>query len=87
MPAPGWAAVPGSCTRSVWPEIARKHDLEPIDIGNVASWWHTDADLGRKYEAVTDMGKSRSLGFSDYRTTEQSFLDVFDGLRRANIIP
>lgn len=72
---------------SVWPGIAQKHGLEPVDIENVASWWHTDADLGREYEAVTDMSKSRRLGFSSYQTTEQSFRDVFAYLREANIIP
>ena len=36
----------------------------------LASWWHTDADLGRTIETFTDMGRSRRLGFLGVRDTE-----------------
>lgn len=42
---------------SAWPSIAEKHGLVEPDISRLASWWHTDADLGRDMEVVTDMGK------------------------------
>jgi hypothetical protein len=37
----------------------------------LASAWHTDADLGRPIEVVTDMSKSRKLGFLAYQATDE----------------
>ena len=71
----------------VWAEIARKHGLVESDLSIVASPWHTDADLGRPIEVVTDMTKSRKLGFHDYQATDESFFDLFERLRTDRIIP
>src|SRR4029077_16739259 len=45
-----------------WAKIAPKHGLAEPDIGKLASAWHTDLDLGREIEVVTDMTKSRLAG-------------------------
>jgi hypothetical protein len=71
----------------LWADIARKHDLVEKDLSVLASAWHTDADLGRPIEVVTDMSRSRKLGFLDYQATEDSFFDLFSRLRGARIIP
>jgi nucleoside-diphosphate-sugar epimerase len=71
----------------VWADIARKHRLAEPDLAVVASAWHTDADLGRPIEVVTDMSKSRKLGFLDYQATDDSFFKLFARLREARIIP
>ena len=71
----------------IWTEIARKHHLAEADLGTLASAWHTDADLGRPIEVVTDMSKSRKLGFLDYQATDDSFFDLFAQLRKERIIP
>jgi hypothetical protein len=71
----------------IWAEIARKHALAVADLSLVTSAWHTDADLGRPVEVVTDMSKSRKLGFLDYQATDDSFFDLFARLREARIIP
>jgi nucleoside-diphosphate-sugar epimerase len=71
----------------VWAGIARKHDLVEQDLNVLASAWHTDADLGRPIEVVTDMSRSRKLGFRDYQATDDSFFDLFGRLRDARIIP
>jgi nucleoside-diphosphate-sugar epimerase len=71
----------------VWADIANKHHLVEKDLGVLASAWHTDADLGRPIEVVTDMSKSRKLGFLDYQATDDSFFDLFARLREARIIP
>ena len=71
----------------IWAEIARKHDLAEPDLGVLASAWHTDADLGRPIEVVTDMTRSRKLGFLDYQATDESFFELFERLREARIIP
>ena len=71
----------------LWADIARKHKLAESDLGVVSSAWHTDADLGRPIEVVTDMSKSRKLGFLDYQPTDDSFYDLFKRLREEKIIP
>jgi hypothetical protein len=53
----------------------------------LASAWHTDADLGRPIEVVTDMSKSRKLGFTGYHPTEESFFELFEKLRQDRLIP
>ncbi len=72
---------------AVWAEIVAKHGLQDIPVGRLASWWHSDADLGRTLECFTDMTNSRTLGFDAYQSTASSFTDVFDELRARRIIP
>jgi nucleoside-diphosphate-sugar epimerase len=71
----------------VWAEIADQNGLTERDLRTLASPWHTDADLGRPIEVVTDMSKSRRLGFLDYQPTDDSFFDLFAQLRAERIIP
>ena len=71
----------------IWAEIATRHGLVEPDLGRLTSAWHTDADLGRPIEVVTDMSKSRRLGFLDYQATDDAFFDLFSRLREARIIP
>ena len=71
----------------VWPEIVRRHGLRDTDVEKIASWWHTDADLGRTIETFTDMGRSRRLGFDRIRDTQSSFLELFGRLRAERIVP
>jgi nucleoside-diphosphate-sugar epimerase len=71
----------------IWREIAQKHDLAEADIDRLVSPWHTDADLGRPIEVVTDMSKSRRLGFLDYQPTDDAFYALFEKLRSDRLIP
>ena len=71
----------------VWPDLVRRHGLRDLPVETLASWWHTDADLGRTVETFTDMGKSRRLGFQGVRDSESSFTDLFDRLRAERIVP
>jgi nucleoside-diphosphate-sugar epimerase len=70
-----------------WAEIAAAHGLREARIDRLVSWWHTDADLGRPMEVVTDMTKSRKAGFLDYQGTPDAFFDLFDRLRAERLIP
>jgi nucleoside-diphosphate-sugar epimerase len=72
---------------TIWSQIVAKHALQDIPVNKLASWWHSDADLGRTLECFTDMTNSRTLGFSAYQQTTRSFFDVFDELRARRIIP
>jgi nucleoside-diphosphate-sugar epimerase len=70
-----------------WQNIALQFTLAETDINKLASWWHTDADLGRPMEVITDMSKSRKAGFLDYQATDEAFIDLFDRLAAERIIP
>ena len=71
----------------IWEKIVAKYDLKPYKASEIASWWHTDADLGRQVETFADMGKSRKAGFKDVQVTPDSFTDLFNRLRNEKIIP
>ncbi len=73
--------------QTIWSEIVAKHGLQDIPVSRLASWWHSDADLGRTLECFSDMANSRTLGFDAYQSTTKSFTDVFDELRARRIIP
>lgn len=70
-----------------WTEIAKKYGLTEPALSKLASAWHTDLDLGRPIEVMTDMSKSRKLGFPVYQKTEDSFYDLFNQLRAERLIP
>lgn len=72
---------------SAWRDLAERHALVEPDLRRVASWWHTDADLGRDIEVLTDMNKSRKAGFTASRDTRDSFFHYIDRYRAARILP
>ncbi len=71
----------------MWRDIAKHHKLAEPEIDRLISPWHTDADLGRPIEVVTDMSKSRKLGFMVYQPTDEAFFALFEKLRRDRLIP
>jgi nucleoside-diphosphate-sugar epimerase len=71
----------------IWREIAGRHGLVEPEIDRLISPWHTDADLGRPIEVVTDMSKSRRLGFTEYQPTDDAFFALFERLRADRLIP
>ncbi|GGG16223.1 NAD dependent epimerase/dehydratase [Rhodococcoides trifolii] len=71
----------------IWAEIAAKNSLAVDDVDRLASWWHTDSDLGRNIECLTDMTKSRQAGFLGFRSTFDSFVNKTERYRSAGILP
>jgi nucleoside-diphosphate-sugar epimerase len=71
----------------LWREIAMREGLAEPDLHRLVSPWHTDADLGRPIEVVTDMSKSRRLGFTAYQPTDDAFFALFERLRADRLIP
>lgn len=71
----------------IWKQIAEKYQLVEGDLNVLTSAWHTDADLGRPVEVVTDISKSRKLGFTGYQPTDESFFELFEKLRQDRLIP
>ena len=72
---------------ATWRAIAARHSLVEPDLGRLASWWHSDADLGRTIEVLTDMTKSRECGFLGFRATPASFRSKIEQYRAARILP
>ncbi len=70
-----------------WHVLAKRHGLAEPTIARLTSAWHTDADLGRPLEVMADMNKSRRAGFTGYQPTLDSFVNLFDRLRRERLIP
>ncbi len=71
----------------LWRALAKREELAEPDLARLASPWHTDADLGRPIEVVTDMSKSRRLGFTAYQPTDDAFFALFEQLRADRLIP
>lgn len=71
----------------VWDKIVGRHGLVGGELARLASWWHTDGDLGRETETFADMTKNRAHGFLGFRDTRRTFVDLFDRLRAERIIP
>jgi nucleoside-diphosphate-sugar epimerase len=72
---------------SAWKAVVDRAGLAEPDITRVASWWHTDGDLGRPIEVVTDMNKSRKAGFLGFRDTRDSFAHHLERYREARVLP
>lgn len=72
---------------ALWREMAQRFGLAESDLDRLVSPWHTDLDLGRPIEVMTDMAKSRKLGFTAYQATDESFFDLFAQLRTERLIP
>jgi nucleoside-diphosphate-sugar epimerase len=73
--------------QEIWSKIVEKYDLKEANIERLSSAWHTDLDLGRPLEVMTDMTNSRKAGFREFQNTEESFFDLFKKLKEENIIP
>nr|WP_243753535.1 hypothetical protein [Pseudomonas koreensis] len=73
--------------QAVWAQMVAEHGLKESDIDRLVSPWHTDAELGRPIEVVTDISKSRAMDFTAYQASDQAFFDVFDKLRAMRLIP
>jgi nucleoside-diphosphate-sugar epimerase len=73
--------------QTLWEEIAEKYDLKENNLSKISSAWHTDLDLGRPIEVMTDMAKSRKLGFTVFQSTLDSFTDLFEKLKDEKLIP
>ena len=72
---------------AVWADLVAEHGLVEPDLARVASWWHTDADLGREMEVIADMTRSRLLGWTGYVSTERALLGLVDRYRTERLVP
>lgn len=71
----------------LWADLAARYGLAEPRLDRVASFWHTDSDLGVEVEVVADMTKSRLAGFDTYISTERAFLELFDRYEKDGLVP
>ncbi|MEJ5902997.1 SDR family oxidoreductase [Ochrobactrum teleogrylli] len=71
----------------IWRDIALRNGLVEPDINRLATWWHSDADFGRKVECISDMTRSRKAGFLEYQSSDETFIDLFRRLQVERIVP
>ena len=70
-----------------WIEMVKKYNLGNYALDDVATWWVVSSSTSRTASCLTDMTKSREMGFLKYQSTEKSVFKLFDKLRSQNIIP
>ena len=73
--------------QEIWSRIAHQYGLKETSLDRLSSAWHTDLDLGRPLEVMTDMSKSRKYGFTAFESTADSFFSLFQKLKQEKIIP
>lgn len=71
----------------LWADMVAKYGLVENSLDRIASFWHTDSDLGLEIEVVADMTKSRLAGFGTYISTERAFLELFDRYEADGLVP
>ncbi len=72
---------------AVWDKIVKEKGLRPTKLADVAQWWFVDSWLGQDIENVSNMNKSRELGFLGWRDSEKSFLCVLEKSRKNRVVP
>lgn len=72
---------------TVWDEMVRRHGRVPTPYADVSSWAFGDFVFDWDCDVIADTSKSRRAGFHEYVETEAMFLQIFQQLRTARIIP
>ena len=65
-----------------WVEMVEEYGLQKYALADIATWWMVSSSSSREVNCLTDMTKSREMGFLKYQSTEKSIFNLFDTLRR-----
>lgn len=72
---------------ALWNNMVEKYGLEKNSYQSVSSWAFGDFVFSWDYDFFADGTKARRLGFHEFVETESMFMNIFDGLRKAKVIP
>ncbi|AIQ19285.1 NAD-dependent dehydratase [Paenibacillus sp. FSL H7-0357] len=72
---------------TLWNNMVEKYGLEKNSYQSVSSWAFGDFVFSWDYDFFADGTKARRLGFHEFVETESMFMNIFDGLRKAKVIP
>ena len=71
----------------VWDDIARRHQLKKMAFSDLGDWAFSDWIFGRTWDTILEDTKRLQYGFTEAIDTEQNFVEVFDQMRAARMIP
>ncbi len=72
----------------VWSDIVAKHHLQEKKLEDLVTWWEiTTMGTSVPTNLLSDMSKSRNMGFHEYISTEKSYFNLFDYLWHKKYIP
>ncbi|HEV7820066.1 MAG TPA: SDR family oxidoreductase, partial [Burkholderiales bacterium] len=71
----------------VWQRIVARHGLRPVPLGETALWSYGDFVFTPGYDIMSDTLKLRQSGFARCLDTEQMFIELFDRLHAARVVP
>ena len=71
----------------VWDEIARKHQLKTMAFSDLGDWGFADWNFGRTWDTILEDTKRLQYGFTEAIDTDQNFIEIFDEMRAARVIP
>ncbi len=71
----------------VWNDIVIKHHLLEKTLDELVGLWAPDLATSLPVSVISDMTKSREMGFKEYISTEKSFFNLFDFLWQNKHIP
>ena len=74
-------------TGAVWGDIITKYHLLEKTPDELVGLWAPDLATGLPVSVISDMTKSREMGFKEYISTEKSFFNLFDFLWQNKYIP
>lgn len=71
----------------LWQRIVQGHGLRSYRLSEITSWAYADWQFNKSVDSYLSTIQARQLGFHDCVDTEQMYVDWFDRLQRARIIP
>ncbi len=71
----------------VWERIVARHALRPVPYAETALWSYGDFVFTPGYDIMSDTLKLRQTGFDRCMDTETMFIELFERLRAARVIP
>jgi len=71
----------------VWEKIVDRHNLQRYKLKEIGTWEFFEHMVTREIDELSVVSKVHQRGFSECCNTYESFENLFDVLRRKNIIP
>lgn len=71
----------------VWDDIVRTHQLKKAAFADMGDWGFADWNFGRTWDTILEDTKRLQYGFTEAIDTETNFVEIFDQMRAARVIP
>ena len=71
----------------IWERIVARHALRRVPFAETALWPYGDFVFTPGYDIMSDTLKLRQTGFAGCMDTEKMFIELFERLRAARVVP